>query len=549
MITDDTLREDLNSPQEGLGGDLVNTPYHMSVTKLPSLGRIVYPEMYGIDLPAPTDDDLWTSMFKGLSELEDTSLSSDLPYTIDLRGKTYTLKSTHKLDINFNIINGTILMAGGQIVMGDETSGAKTRRHYLRDLKVRYIDDGKSYYNDALIKISRCYNTFVINCDFWAGISTNKDADGNPLRARYGLWLGSKRAWGCSIIGGEYYGGQICCRIGYTNDHTGITVTGGATFHHGLVGNLLMCNPAGSMVSGCNIEHSEDGAWGLAITSNTNSGSNSAHGVIIEGCYLYNNGNGTNGNANTEAGVLIGCDVPGTNGFDNSGVMISSLNTAHSITVRNSYIVSPKQLRAVKLRGLHGLKVEDNKYGVALNETYGFSVEGTAARTFIINNRNQSTGISDEVEYSSTNKPQIGGRVGTYTPGVAGKDIPGNISYSSRGCDYYIDNGMCNLSLWLAVSSVNTKPAGDLFIKLPVPISLGKRSGCGVFTLELDGSVTLATGSSIPNNSLPVTASITNGNELKLYIAGIPMQGEVIKNLTEMQLTLSYPVDGAVFTG
>ncbi|EPI5018017.1 hypothetical protein ACS6VN_005730, partial [Klebsiella oxytoca] len=311
---DDSLREDLNSTTNGLGGDLVNTPYKLSVTKLLTLGRIVYPEMFGTDITSPSDDDLWAAMFKELSELDDTTLSSDLPYTIDLRGKTYNLYSSHKLDINFNIINGSILMAGGQIVMGDETSGAKTRRHYLKDLKVRYINDGKAYYKDALIKIARCYNTFIINCDFWAGTSTNKNANGDPLRARYGLWLGSKRAWGCSIIGGEYYGGQISCRIGFTNDHTGITVTGGATFHHGVVGNLLMCNPAGAMVGGCNIEHSEDGAWGLAITSNTNSGSNSAHGVIIEGCYFYNNGNGTNGNLNAPAGILIGYDVPGTEG-------------------------------------------------------------------------------------------------------------------------------------------------------------------------------------------------------------------------------------------
>ena len=201
---DDSLREDLDSTTNGLGGDLVNTPYKLSVTKLLTLGRIVYPEMFGTDITSPSDDDLWAAMFKELSELDDTTLSSDLPYTIDLRGKTYTLYSSHKLDINFNIINGSILMAGGQIVMGDETSGAKTRRHYLKDLKVRYINDGKVYYKDALIKIARCYNTFIINCDFWAGTSTNKNTNGDPLRARYGLWLGSKRAWGCSIIGGEY---------------------------------------------------------------------------------------------------------------------------------------------------------------------------------------------------------------------------------------------------------------------------------------------------------------------------------------------------------
>lgn len=563
----------------------------LSVQEHLTLGRIVFPEMYGVGVSSPTDDELFSSMFAALEAKDDTLLGTSLPYTVDLRGKVYTLLESHQVDVNINIINGHLLMNGGQIVISNELAGSRTRRIILKDLKVRYI--GTTYFPDALIKVPRCYNSFVISCDFWAGDTTSVITDsaspyfGKPLRARYGLWLGSRRAWGCGIIGGEYFGGETPCRIGYTNDHTGISVTGGSTFHHGWVGNLLLCNPAGFLLAGINIEHSENGAWGLCITSGTNADAgstviNPAHGGKIEGVYFYNNANGTTGTTNATAGVLIGYDAPGTMGWDNDGYLITSQNTAHSITIENCYIVSPKQDYAVKLRGLAALEVLKNKYTYATG-SYGFLFEGTCARSRCQDNRNQSTGAFDEVEYKSTNKPAVGGGSGTFLPTLVGATTAGSLTYSTRGGDYSITNGRCHLSLWLTVSAIGTQPAGALTITLPVAITAGRRSGAGVDhvnvlgnqtynisttdnvtvnvtgALDSDATATLtATGTgagtgsgnlNIPNSKLPMTALILNGTTLNLRLGGVNMDGSTIGVNTALELSISYPVDGAIFTG
>lgn len=367
-----TVQQSLDNLSNGIeafggvdGASRIGAEDGLSVQDHIDLGRVVFPEMYGVGLSNPSDDDLFESMFAALEKKPDTLLGTSLPYTVDLRGKVYTLTKSLAVDVNINIVDGVLLMNGGQIVISREDSGNRTRRVILRDLKVRYT--GTTYYPDALIKIARCYNSSVIRCDFWAGDTTNLVTDssspyfGKPIRSRYGLWMGSRRAWGCALIGGEYFGGEVPCRIGYTNDHTGLTVTGGATFHHGWVGNLLLCNPAGFFVGGVNIEHSENGAWGLCITSGTNADAgstviNPAHGGKIEGVYFYNNGNGSSGTPLASAGVLIGYDAPGTMGWDTPGYEITSQNTAHSITVENCYIVSPKQSYAVKMRGLAALE-------------------------------------------------------------------------------------------------------------------------------------------------------------------------------------------------
>lgn len=575
------------------GASLVGTSYGITVEEMLSLGRIVYPEMFGVGLASPTHDELFSSMFAALEAKDDTLLGTSLPYTVDLKGKVYTLYEVHTVDVNINIINGHLLMDGGQIIISKEEVNSRTRRVLLKDLKVRYV--GTEYFADALIKVPRCYDSFVVNCDFWAGVSTNLNSDNKPLRARYGIWLGSRRAWGCGIIGGEFFGGETPCRIGYTNDHTGLDI-GGATFHHGWVGNLMLCNPAGFNIHGCNIEHSENGAWSLGITSGTNADAgstviNPAHGGKISGCYFYNTGNGTTGTDLAEAAVLVGYDLPGTLGWDIEGSLITSQNTAHSITVENSYIVSAKQKYAVKMRGLAALDVKNNKYTFSSTVPVAILYEGTCARSDCTNNRNQSTGIFDEVGYTSTSKPRIGKRSGTFLPVLVGSNVAGSLVYSTRGGDYTVDDDRCHLSCWLTVGSIATQPDGPLSITLPVAIVAGRRAPGSVDlvnilgnqsiqvslntsdtvdttvnvtgSLDSDSAATLtATGSgtgtamgtatgavNLPNSLFGASALLLSGKTLQLRIAGANMQGVMIGAATAMEIFISYPVAGATYLG
>lgn len=553
------------------GASLVYTDNGLSVQEMLSLGRVVYPEMFGVGFSESTDDELWERMFAYLESLPDTSKSNDLPYLIDMRGKEYTILQTHQIDINLGVINGFVHFNGGRFIFGDYTTpaeGGKTRR-YLIDFRWDYIGD--SYFPYALVEIVRAYNTHIKHPTCWAGdskeIETTGDYIGKPKRARHALWLGSRRAWGCSITGGDIYGGDIPLRVGYTNDHTGVLIGIGLTIHHAWTGNMLGCNFAGSTILGCNIEHSENGAWSIALTSGTNGISNALRSVLIAGVYLYNNGNGTPGTAYAPAAILIGYDVPGTLGFDVAGQLITSDGQARNVTVQNCDIVSPKQLRAVKMRGITGLKCLNNAYTVKTGELYGFTFEGTAARSDCKDNWNQTTGVNDECEYTSTNKPRLGDRSGTFLPQLVGATVAGSIVYSTRGGDYSVSNGTCELSMWLTVGSISTQPQGALTINLPVSISAGKRTGVGISVINLAGNTTRtvnATGAvdsnptetvtvsgtaTVPNTSITASANITNGAVLNLLLGGSAMQGSVIQAATDIRVVISYPVDGPTYTG
>lgn len=553
------------------GASLVYTDNGLSVQEMLSLGRVVYPEMFGVGISEPTDDELWERMFTYLESLPDTSLSNDLPYLIDMRGKEYTILQTHQIDINLGVINGFVHFNGGRFIFGDYTTpaeGGKTRR-YLIDFRWDYI--GASYFPYSLVEIVRAYNTHIKNPTCWAGISTDIETTGDyigrPKRARHALWLGSRRAWGCSITGGDIYGGDIPLRVGYTNDHTGVFIGGGLTIHHGWTGNLLGCNFAGATILGCNIEHSENGAWSIALTSGTNGVSNAIRSVLIAGVYSYNNGNGTSGTDYAPAAILIGYDVPGTTGFDSPGQLITSDGQARNVTVQNCDIASSKQLRAVKMRGITGLKCLNNAYTVKTGELYGFTFEGTSARSDCKDNWNQTTGVNDECEYTSTNKPRLGDRSGTFLPQLVGATVAGSIVYSTRGGDYSVSNGTCELSMWLTVGSISTQPQGALTINLPVSISAGKRTGVGISVINLAGNTTRtvnATGAvdsnptetvtvsgtaTVPNTSITASANITNGAVLNLLLGGSAMQGSVIQAATDIRVVISYPVDGPTYTG
>lgn len=187
------------------------------------------------------------------------------------------------------------------------------------------------------------------------------------------------------------------------------------------------------------------------------------------------------------------------------------------------------------------------------------------------------------MEYRSSNKPAVGGGSGTFLPRIVGSTTAGSISYSTYGGDYSITNGRCNLSLWVAISAIATQPEGALTIQLPVPITAGRRAG-GSFdhvniagnqtlnvnttntmdvtvtgALDSDATATLtATGTGTgtgtgtitwPNARLPGTFVIFGGTTLNLRLGGLNMDGSTLVAGTALELNISYPVDGAIFTG
>ena len=60
------------------GASLVGTENGLNVQEMLSLGRIVYPEMFGVGIAEPTDDQLWSLMFSYLESLPDTLLGTSL---------------------------------------------------------------------------------------------------------------------------------------------------------------------------------------------------------------------------------------------------------------------------------------------------------------------------------------------------------------------------------------------------------------------------------------------------------------------------------------
>lgn len=510
-------KADLNSNN---GASVISTVSGLTIQDSIDDKSYVYPEIYR--KPGMTDDDLWDIMFTNLATQSDFTSITNTPRMINLKGKTYTLLRTHQLDAHFGICNGTIYMNGGNIIMGDD-AGTKTRRHALRNLHVEYI--GTTAFNNPLISMARAYNTVVENCNFFAGLTN---------RARYGLYIGTTRAWGIKVSGGEYYGGLIPLRIGSTGDHTGIWIGGGITCHHGKVANLLLCNPAGFFIGGCNIEHSENNGIGLGITTNTNGSSNPAHAGIIEGVYFYNNGNGTTGTPNIPGAILIGYDIPNTTDWDNTGSLITSGSVnAHSISIKNCYIVSPKQTRAIKVKGLFGICIEDNKYSVTSTETIGFTFEGTCANSRCARNRNQGTGEVDLFEYSASTNPILSEKKGGYTPVLSGEVTAGANSYSSRGGYYSIADGMCTLSGWLTLSTVDPAMAGNLILNLPYPINAAQKSGCALNAINLASSA----------NGSPVNGIINEGTQtISLWLQTGKLQPNNVLAGTAFHYCISYPV-------
>lgn len=540
VLGDAGLRTDLKGDDgAGLSGFKKNFPGCKTTTVFNELstGLSLSPEHFrGADF-ASTDDELFAAMFAAIDGYADWPAGFGVvPGVIDLRGREYTLTQEHVCTKGINITDGVIRFNGGRIVFG-ELGSTSTITYAFKGLSLIY--EGAVNYPYALIEVRTCFNVVLSASYINAGKST--------YRARYGVFLGSRRGWGIAVPSGYYTGGECTVRVGKAGDHTGIFIGSGATIDHGRVCNLMLCNPAGFAITGANIEHSENGAPAIIITSNTNDSNNYAHSGVISGLYNYNVGNGSSGSAMAPAGLLIGHDAPGTLGWDVEGQLITSQNTALNIEVQNCYFVSDKQEYAIKLRGLGGLNVRNVTYIHNNADGVGILYEGTCSRCFATDNRNQNTGAYDEVGYKSSNIPMTGDLNGSWAPALSDSAGVGSYSRDTYGGRYVVSNGMCTISGWMTIKEVIAAATGTLQVMLPRAARLGSRAGNPVGVFNIAGSIPVNIGGSsttVPTAMFPVIGHVLDGgNVMNLILSnGQRLPASAIVAGTDFRFSLSYPV-------
>lgn len=524
------LRSDLASSDSGFGGEMVGFKKDFpgaqptTISKELDTSEAITPETFNTG--GMTDDELFTAMFSNIDSYSSwASGFGVIPGKIDLRGKTYTLTQEHICRKGVNITNGTIRLNGGNIVMG-ELGSTSTLTYAFQGLSV--IDVGTAESEKALIEVRVCFNVLV--CANY--MNARKPSSGN--RSRYALFLGSSMGWGIGIVSGYYTGGRCPVRIGRTSDHTGIFVGSGATIDHGSVCNLMLCNPAGASVIGCNVEHSENGSGGsILVTSSTNGSSNYAHSVTIQSVYAFNSGKGTSGTTLTPAAIVVGRDVPGTMGWDVPGQLITSGNTADNIKISNCYLVSDNQQYAAIMRGRSGLVVENCVVINNNSDADDVLFEGTAARSHAYDNRNQNTGVFDFVGYTSSSAPTIGSTNGSWNMALTDSNGVGSYTRSTFGGGYNVTNDMCTAYGWMVIGSVVTPATGQLRIALPLPVRTAIRAGISVAVFNIAGS-----------KQQPVIGQVLEGgNYMTLFTSdGQALAASAITAGTSFQFTFTYPV-------
>lgn len=529
-VTDATLRAALAASTQGDALVGVQRNYLNATTRTlhDELAKATRMSLEDFRTPTSTDDDLFEAAIASINV--DSTWNRGFgktPSVLDLRGQTYTISAPHEFVYGISIENGQIICNdGGRIIMGQLGSTA-TLTHAFRGLAMNFA--GTADTTTAMLEIRRCFN--VSFHGYISGISTGR------FRSRYCLYMGSDRGWGIGMGMGSYLTGAKCpLRIGRVGDHTGLFIGQGCTIDHGSVCNVMLCNPAGFAILGCNVEHSDDGAPSIVITSETNGSSNVAHAGVIEGVYCYNSGNGTTGTNYAPAAIMIGQDVPGTMDWDVPGSLITSGNQAHSIRVSNNYIVSPKQMRAVSAVALFGIVIEDNKYSMKSGETIGFTFDGLCSHSVCDRNRNQGSGLTNQFEYGASTGLIASNRNGTFIPALTDTGGVGSYSYSSRGGAYSTQGSTAHVSGWMQLSAVNVAGTGTIRIQLPLSIRAAQRVGGAMLALNLSGLGT--------DNATVGFGVLDGANEIRLYVQNstIGLPASAITNNTLIQFQLTMPI-------
>lgn len=450
----------------------------------------------------------------------------EVPRIIDGEGLTYLVSASVQLGGNVELQNMTLLLDECTLTLGAPSGAAPSapRVHLTNGFSAIFAGDAD--YAAGLVEMPRgCGCVVDETCAFDGGLGVN--------RARYGLYAGETSLWG-STFRGSYRGGECALRIGSESDHTSNVVEPAVVDHARVVG-VLLCNPKNVTVK-ADMENMDGDAPVLAITSETNGSNDVAEGVEIRNGYAFNacaDALSSDGNA----AILIGHDVPGTEGWDGPGV-ITSTASARMIEISDMYVVSNHAEIGLKIAAGFGVTIERVTWGGAptgANPQVMAEFSGVCASTRVRSCRNQNTGVTTPVYRSTASQRILAGREpAAFQPALVsstgGDPTP---TYSTREGLVQVIDGMATLTCHLAWSAISGG-SGNAQVSIPAavlpvaPWRAAAAAASGDFTPPVQGIVF--------SDGVAAIKLLDAGLSTFLPVGSLPATGS-------LHFTVSFPVD------
>ncbi len=440
------------------------------------------------------------------------------PDIIDGRGATYVLTSDVTIPAGCQLHNMKIDSRRATLTLGD-AAGERTHRFALSSVDMNYV--GWANLPAAMLNIPSCSHTVIdATCTFNGGTGVE--------RARYGVYIGRHTAFGLSVSG-SYRGGDCAIRIGRERDQTSLDFSP-TIVARGRKYNAIICNPKGARIKG-DFEHA-DGTVALAITSCTNGSSSTAEAVEISCGYAFNNSNGAASPIGNRA-ILIGHDLPGTEGWDVEGQVITSVGTkAKMIHIHDMYLVSDHVETCIDVIAQFGVDIERIVWGGGYANQALARFAGPCNETRLRTCRNQNTGKT-RPRYLSTagNRILYSEAEATWTPTLYGATQAGTLAVSAAAGVRGVRDGEGRVTGSIEWSA---RTGGTGALRLGLPLGFAPAEGVTVpVQIAAGGFAGAVTGRVAPGSAF---ATLHDAAGTELTWANLPAAGRI-------HFTISMPVD------